>query len=447
MKLLYNNLRMISLVLVLLSISIFILSCNGDDMDNRGKNTMVDQTVDIDIVKNGETEYTIVYYSDYRDVAVAVQEKILSLTGARLDMTYDPDVRSDKEIVIGPNHSSDYYNDPIWELLYKNDYQIAAYNERIVIQGGNVTAYERALDSFSQMLDESVSDNNLTITLNQGMNIPDSEPLTLVSNGESQYKIVRSSNSGPMTTIAAQSFYNEIKDSTNVHLLHTTDSSDESDYEILIGETNRKIDVDISALGYMDYIIKLQGTRLIIVGGSDPATELAARHFFALFGKSEKISTGNFTIDFYDFEYKSNYSPSIITVMTANVLNNDNHGDQNNTILKRIPRMVNLTTSYMPDLIGVQEFNSVWIRTFVPLLTKYGYKHAYEQDSKVSVIYNAERIKIHEVKSWYYSDTPAIRSLTWGEANQRLLTYAICELIQKGEKIVFIKNDNVISSS
>lgn len=443
MKIPDSFLKILSLILALWCISGPILSCSGPSEDTGTEKPVeekpvVEATVNIDLVKDGISDYTIVYHMDYRDAAIAMQEKILALTGAKLNIVYNPAVRTDKEIVIGPNHSSDYYNDPVWNVLYKNDYLIAAYNERIVIQGGSITGLQRALLSFYQMLDESISDKSLTVTLKNGLNRPEAKPFTIVSNGESKYKIIRSSNSGPMTVLAAKAFFNEIKNRTGVNLSLVTDTTSPSDYEIIIGETNREVDVDVSALGYMEYIIKVQGTRLIIVGGSDQATEVAVRHFVAEFGKSDKITTGQYTTDIYDLKYQGNYSPSILIVMSANVLNNDNHGNANNTIVKRIPRMLAVTTSYMPDIIGVQEFASAWIKTFVPQLSQYGYKHVYEQDSKVSIIYNSERIKIHEVKSWYYSDTPAIRSLTWGEANQRLMTYAICELIETGDKFVFI---------
>lgn len=57
-----------------------------------------------------------------------------------------------------------------------------------------------------------------------------------------------------------------------------------------------------------------------------------------------------------------------MSVMSLNVLNNDNRSTEGTTTAERIPKVQKLITDYMPDLIGVQEFAGEWITGLIPII-------------------------------------------------------------------------------
>ena len=81
------------------------------------------------------------------------------------------------------------------------------------------------------------------------------------------------------------------------------DSAEEKEYEILIGETAREQSVTVATpLRDNDYVIKFDGTKLIIVGGSDFATYTAAMYFIEKYipkGTTELYLPADFCEEYY----------------------------------------------------------------------------------------------------------------------------------------------------
>lgn len=114
--------------------------------------------------------------------------------------------------------------------------------------------------------------------------------LDLVENGTTKYTIVRSDNSTAQITETAKSLRKAIIDKYGLETLSITtdfesrnaDPADRYQFEILVGNTNR--DESIAALAsikYNDYIICVSGTRVVIAGHNDKATNAAVEYFIA----------------------------------------------------------------------------------------------------------------------------------------------------------------------
>ncbi len=113
--------------------------------------------------------------------------------------------------------------------------------------------------------------------------IVDPNVLSIIKNGASNYKIVRSGKNTPGHPIseAAVELAEEIKARTGVELPVVTDDEAETECEILIGETNRAASTDtIAALeGLTHFAIKVVDKKIVITGGANDSTEDALACF------------------------------------------------------------------------------------------------------------------------------------------------------------------------
>ncbi len=110
-----------------------------------------------------------------------------------------------------------------------------------------------------------------------------------------KYTIVRSMECSQTIKSAASELQGGLAKSAEVKITSVTDSKDEAKYEIVLGKTARDTGFDYSTLSMGDFIIKLQGEKIIIAGGSDRATSEAVTFFLEnLVDKSGvRIPTGD----------------------------------------------------------------------------------------------------------------------------------------------------------
>ncbi len=103
--------------------------------------------------------------------------------------------------------------------------------------------------------------------------------ITLYENGATQFRVVFPSK------VADEEFdaYLKIADAfkkLGITIKNARDTEDETEFEILIGETIRPESMEtVASLRDNDYVIKAAGSRIVIVGGSPKATFAAAQKF------------------------------------------------------------------------------------------------------------------------------------------------------------------------
>lgn len=114
-----------------------------------------------------------------------------------------------------------------------------------------------------------------------------SEKMTLISGGESQYVIVKGANASPSENTAALKLQAYLKQISGVELSIITDASAiPTSKEIIVGKTNREgagYTVDRTALGDDGFIIKTVGQNIIIAGGELRGTLYGVFDFFQKF--------------------------------------------------------------------------------------------------------------------------------------------------------------------
>lgn len=112
------------------------------------------------------------------------------------------------------------------------------------------------------------------------------EPLEIVKDGATRYTIVRPDEADDKTVEAAIRLMNAISEKYGIAINLASDfdlpGQERSEYEILIGHTNREESAEtLEGLKYGDSVIAVKGTRVIITGGGGKSTSDAVDAFIA----------------------------------------------------------------------------------------------------------------------------------------------------------------------
>ncbi len=123
--------------------------------------------------------------------------------------------------------------------------------------------------------------------------------LNLVLDGESEYTIIVQDSAVAAVANAALNVRNEIKRLTKKELNYTTDfpeSQNKDAYEILIGKTNKDESVKaLEKVGYGEFIVEVQGNKIVLNGLSDESVTKAASKFIELL-RELKDDDGNIVV-------------------------------------------------------------------------------------------------------------------------------------------------------
>ncbi|MBO5220745.1 MAG: hypothetical protein J6C26_00340 [Clostridia bacterium] len=136
--------------------------------------------------------------------------------------------------------------------------------------------------------------------------VPADDRTPIMENGSTQYRIVRGDNATDAEKAAASALCDAIRNKTGVSIEITTDLEVASlnlfrtDYEILVGQTNRDENPNPQ---YCDYGFIMPTTRICIYGGSQDALNAAIEKFI-----SECVSEKGVFFPKNGFQYQGDYS-------------------------------------------------------------------------------------------------------------------------------------------
>ena len=114
------------------------------------------------------------------------------------------------------------------------------------------------------------------------------------SNGKALYKIVYPEKTVEIIHDAAEVLRMSLKAATGKNFKKQSDTSGTTEYEILIGDTNRT--QSKHTLGEKEYMIKVDGNKIVIVGGSYYATAMAVSKFKEMFSKNAPYVQKNLSV-------------------------------------------------------------------------------------------------------------------------------------------------------
>lgn len=119
--------------------------------------------------------------------------------------------------------------------------------------------------------------------------VQNSNKLTIASNGKSKYTIIYKDTLADFNN--ANFLSQEISKKSDAKLrLRTEDTEpDKNGYEIVLGVTNREIDVDTESISDFGFIIKTVGKRVHIIGKNPSGTYNGVKYFVENFVKGKRI--------------------------------------------------------------------------------------------------------------------------------------------------------------
>ncbi len=282
---------------------------------------------------------------------------------------------------------------------------------------------------------------------------PEPPPLNIIADGKSSFVIIRPDNDALKTEAgAAMKLNSAIFESTGSRINVSTDweKGQVYGYEICIGELTRNgqyYSVDPASLADNQFIVKVSGNRVIMVGKNSYGTAEAVNWFISAYlsGTVTSLSLpGN-------FEHIGSFEiPTTLRIMTQNLLAGDDEYKNSttvnvaqHTVAKRQPRILSLITAYKPDSLGLQECSNVWREYFATHLSEIGYDRiGAKKNQKIGIIYNTATVKPIENGSFWLTENPDNLKITveWAEGRtdllERLGMYVVFEHIATGQRYI-----------
>jgi len=283
--------RFLALFLVILICASIFVGCNNetppageDTVDTSGNATDAPATdapeteapaepaVEVNLIVDGKSDYNIIYPEKaskaIRTAAVDLLTDIKSATKASMRVNTDTANDGTKEIVIGECDRPEVAG--IKAGLREFDHAIVYADERVYIIGGSEDATVAATEYF---VDKYVNADDDTITFMSDLNDVYAYAYTfgtLSINGVDieEYDIVIPEKCSLYTSAAADNLADYFWYNGGYEVDVITDKKAASQYEILIGETNRAESKSSIELGKDQYILAATGTKVVILGES-----------------------------------------------------------------------------------------------------------------------------------------------------------------------------------
>lgn len=348
---------------------ISFLPISGNGGNNGGDNATVDPIL-AEIVKNGVSQYTLVYPDSCSNTVfsaiINMMTEIQLLTGARVNYATASSVKSNstgKYILVGATTLPETQS--ALESLESNEdaFTIKKVGDHIVIAAHFDAGVTDAIKYFiDNQLKSNYDATTKTLTLKE---YSYSGTKTFVSSFNvkdiSKYTIVYSSAVDGFKEVA-QNLRTLIQEATGITLDICKDTgTSESSYEILVGNTNRSLSRKCykDGIRLMEYKVVVENGQLQIVCGGPYSAKLGASALIdtVFTGSSASLSEGTHLETNLATESVSHKYGTDIRIMTANLLaqsaNSVSAGFPHSTA--RIEIFAKILVDYTPDIIGVQE--------------------------------------------------------------------------------------------
>ncbi len=237
---------------------------------------------DIAITKENAKEYTFIRSwkaSDKLKTVLAdnfrtVMEKLKDDKGESLKISDDWVEDEEKipetanEIVVGETNRPD--GKKLFSSLCEKDYIIKYENGRVFILGGSEESTLTALERFfSEFVDKDTGEIRFTDKLDILMKFD--YPIASVSiDGVSirEYTVVVPAKCDLYTTYAAENLNAYLRENAGFSLQTVSDAEDATEYEILVGNTNRPESKTTVSIGEGEYVLYKAGKKVVCLGNS-----------------------------------------------------------------------------------------------------------------------------------------------------------------------------------
>ncbi len=343
------------------------------------------------------------------------------------------DISATKEILFGPVNRDECRE--IYDQLNYDGYAVKKVGNKIVIAAYTVTNMADAIDAFFKQCTVMEENEDGTKSLYYVKDVMDvgKTPLMFDSKEVAEScKIVYSNESKNV----AVSLATKIKKIFGISLPLVSDSSAESEYEIIVGNTKRSESAQVKPMNRYAYAVQNIGKKVVIVYGANAQPDEAIDVFFdkcllssPTFNLPPSINLSDAIYDGVDRDVLSDGAN--VRIMSFNILNEE--WASNPDLTPRISGVTNCILYYMPDVIGIQEVSPKW---YAVLREKLG--HIYEfinpdilggkDYNYTGLAYNKNTVNLIESDLMFYS--------VYNSKRIRLVNAGLFELKDSGIKFV-----------
>ena len=401
--------RIISLILCLIMVAACFVSCVDEETEIADGTTEAPAPQILDLVVGGASSYEIIYPEQSTQQEANFIKTFTELfnekTGIKLP-------KKDDFLKAGESRDADTCkiyigatNHPMAQETYKNlqyqDFRIITSGSNIILTAFTNTGYSGILRWFKKNVFEGYTGGDLSM---EAVDIQDSEIVgypvskwTINGNQPNKYTIVYDD---PYYAERVGALREAIAKKTGWYLeIGLDESTPESEYEILIGETNRADTEQIEKPDPLNYSLTVNADKLIVRSGGMHSEALLLESFcdFVFGDKKELIMDGMFeqTGNFYDDPCDSSIADGTdLRIMTANVLaDTDGYNEIDESEFpfdRRKEIFYSALEYYQPTVVGLQEFCMSYHKAF----------DEYEHKDKWEILrYNGPKMKQEYVYS------------------------------------------------
>ena len=248
-----------------------------------------------------------------------------------------------------------------------------------------------------------------------------------------KYKVVADDASGGEVKTLANNLTETVNSCWGITATLEYDKDAEvSDYEILIGETDRPESKEFyESLEDGECGFRVIGKKIVILGSEDQYTETAIVLFANLVLHDKDVEP---------LKYMTEESTHVVdatdmlSVMSYNV--RVDYGNNNISLVSKMIR------NYMPDILGVQEADQTWMKLLNERLSKNGYAYVgIGRDSggkgeTSAIFYRTDKLEVLDSVTLWLSNTPDVVSKVKGSNCNRIVTTAVFKRISDGKLFV-----------
>ena len=244
------------------------------------------------------------------------------------------------------------------------------------------------------------------------------ETVTLDGNPLQNYTVVYGKGT-PAGQAAAQKVVDILATATGIYLPMSDDKEAETEFEILVGKTNRAASAGSEVVANLCYNVSLQSGKLVFDCRSLQTAEAAARKLYASkmsSGTNIELTSGELCsgtlLDETDFPMTAG---SDIRIVTYNVLTEKWGGTETSARSEVFGAFLDV---YKPDVVGVQELCEKWRKYLPDHLGDYKLIGTVREDKGFSysaIVYNAAKYEVlaQGCETYSYHASAECRTMSW----------------------------------
>ena len=396
------------------------------------------------IIKNGNTEYKVVYPEGagknlVRNVESLVAQ-IKNSTGVELEIITDqnPYDESTKQILVG--RTAYNISREITDSLGKEDFVIIEKETKILITGKSEDLVIKAISYYiKNLIEENVeqTSSGRSLYFQEYEHRVEKNSLTIGGEALSSFSIVFATKPDGMSAVA-YTLRDTLQELYGCSLVVCSDvSGTQRKNEILLGNTNRTESTafyESHNVKLMSYSMYVDGTKLVVAcGGPFSASYFVSDLYFEYSSSGAKSLTNGVHMEknLLKVENQPLTAMSDIRVMSANILADRwaKASGKNTPVPQRAEIFAAVLATYKPDMIGLQESDEIWGSCFpyyLDILEKqYDTKYTWEYSTYgnvpcfTSILYRSDKYTLVDkgFKAYSYNANKEksykLRVITW----------------------------------